>query len=109
MEMTMFIGILRVVAYVVLGGLVIYFNYNTKLNKQVNELIDKAEDTFKDVTKSGGLKHEWVIDQLYNLIPAPFNLLFTRDMMSHVVQTAFDGMASYATKQLDKIVDKVTE
>lgn len=109
MEMTMFIGILRIVAYVVLGGFVIYFNYNTKLNKQVNELIDKAEETFKDVTKSGGLKHEWVIDQLYNLIPTPFNLLFTRDMISHIVQTAFDGMASYATKQLDKIVDKVTE
>lgn len=109
MEITMILNVIRVIAYFVLGGLAIYFRYNTKLNKQVNELIDKAEETFKDVTKSGGLKHEWVIDQLYNLIPTPFNLLFTRDMISHIVQTAFDGMASYATKQLDKIVDKVIE
>lgn len=109
MEITMVLNIIRVVAYFVLGGLAVYFKYNTKLNQKVTTYINEAEEQFQSVTKSGGLKFQWVVDRLYALIPTPLNLIFTKEMIGVLVQTAFDGMASYATKQLDKVVDKVID
>ena len=58
---------------------------------------------YKDTTKAGGLKHEYVVTQLYNLLPAPMRIFFTKDMMEQIVDNAFEAIESYAKKQLDKI------
>ena len=47
----------------------------------------------------------WVIEQLYNYIPAPFKLIFTEERLRTFVQEAFDKIAQYATMQCDKAVD----
>lgn len=109
MELTMILNIVQILAYVVLGGLTLYFKYNTKLNSRVAEFIKDAEQAFEDYTNSGNEKFNWVIDKLYALIPAPLNLIFTRDMIGGIVQRTFDEIEEYAKTQLDKAVDKVVE
>lgn len=94
--------IIRIVLYVVLGGIALYFNYNTKLNQNVTGYIKDAEEFYKDSTKAGGEKFDWVCDQLYRLIPAPFRLVFTEEMIDEIVQKAFDAIENYAKTQLDK-------
>jgi len=44
---------------------------------------------------------------LYGLVPAPMKMFITRQMISEITQKVFDQAAEYATKQLDKIVDKI--
>lgn len=109
MDVNVILDVLQTIGYLALGGLTLYFKYNTKLNQRVTKYIDLAEEQFKDVTKSGGLKYEWVVEHLYKLVPYPFNMFFTREMIGDIVQTTFNEMTNYTTKQLDKIVDKVID
>ena len=49
------------------------------------------------------------METLYNYTPAPLKIFITKDMISHIVQTAFDKMQEFANKQLDKIVDNIVK
>ena len=96
------LAIVRIVLYLVIGAAALYFQYNTKLNKKATEYINRAEELYKDSTKSGGTKFNWVVDKLYDLLPAPMRLVFTRETIAILVQRTFDEIQSYAVKQLDK-------
>ena len=85
-----------------IGAAALYFQYNTKLNKKATEYINKAEELFKDSTKAGGIKFNWVVDKLYDILPAPMRLVFTKETITVLVQRTFDEIQSYAVKQLDK-------
>lgn len=109
MDMQLIFEILQVVLYVILGGFVIWYRTNTKLNQRVNDFISEAELVYKDTVKAGGMKHRYVVDRLYEIIPAPLKVLFSYDMVSQIVDKAFEGIEDYAKQQLDKIAMNYTE
>lgn len=102
-------SIIVTILMVIGGFLAEYFKTKQKLWDKVNGYIDKAEEAYKDVAKSGAQKHEYCIQVLHELVPAPLKLFITREMISEIVDKAFDAIASYAAKQLDKVVDKIAE
>lgn len=108
MEMTIILGIVQVVLYILLGGLAIWFKTNGKLNKAVDALIDKAEEEFTGF-KQGNEKFQAVVGWLYDLIPAALKPFFPQKFIEALVQNAFDQITSFAKKQLDKAVDNVIE
>lgn len=108
------LDIIKTIGMVLLGGLSIYLQYNKSLQKKIKEitvnavmLIKKAEEIYKDSTKAGGEKFDYVVDQLYNMVPAPFNRIITKEMITDIVQSIFDEMESYAKEQLDKATNRL--
>ena len=100
-------SIVMTVLMVVFGFLCSYIRTKTSLINKAGDFINKAEEDYKDVSKAGMMKHEAVVEWLYSLVPAPMKIFITRQMIAEITQTAFDQMADFATKQLDKVVDKI--
>ena len=92
---------------IVIGFVSLYFKANTKLYAKVTGFITAAEGLYTDAN-SGGQKFQWVIGQLYALIPAPVRPFIPQSILATLVQKFFNQMAAYATKQLDKAAAKVT-
>lgn len=88
---------------IVAGFAVTYYKTNTKLQGKAAALIDEAEGMYTDSTKAGGRRFDWVVDQLYRLIPAALKPFISRDKVGDIVQAAFDWAQAFATKQLDKV------
>lgn len=108
------VEILKNVAMVVFGGLALYIQYNKKLQEKIAEItgkavamIKQAEEMYKDTTKAGGQKKEWVVDQLYNLVPKALRMIITKSMIDEIVESTFAEVEKYAQEQLDKIVDGI--
>jgi hypothetical protein len=99
--------IIMTVLAIVFGGLSLYISGKKNVIDAVAGFIDEAEDIYKDSTKAGGEKFEWVVDRIMNIIPIALKPFISRDLVKAVVQKVFDIMESYAKKQLDKVVDKV--
>lgn len=93
---------------VILGGLVLWYKSNAKLHQTVSSLIADAENQYKDLTRAGGIKFEWVVGQLYGLIPAVIRPFIPRTLVRTLVQAAFDAIAGYAKLQLDRLAEKGT-
>lgn len=107
-----YIEIIKTICMVAFGGLAIYFKCNVQLQKKVTEisakaitLIKEAEEIYCDSTKQGGERFEWVVNELYKLIPIPFNKIITKTMIAEIVQSTFDEIKSYTKIQLDKLTD----
>ena len=92
-----------------LGFLSAYFKTRNKLADKVNEGIANAEAEYADTTKAGGEKFEYVINFLYEYIPSVLKPIFSRNMLSTIVQSAFDQIEDYAMQQLDKYVNKIED
>ncbi|NCU30398.1 hypothetical protein EOM57_01185 [Candidatus Saccharibacteria bacterium] len=106
--------VLKTLGLIILGGLSLYFQYNKKLQEKIKDvvvnaamLIKKAEEIYKDSTKAGGEKFEYVVNQLHEMIPNPFNRIITKEMISNIVQSTFEEMEAYAKEQLDKVAETV--
>lgn len=108
MEVTVILGVVQVILYILLGGLALWFKTNGKLNKMVDSLIDKAEEEFTGF-KQGNERFQAVVGWLYDLIPSYLKGFFPQKFIEALVQNAFDQIASFAKKQLDKTVDNVIE
>ena len=48
----------------------------------------------------------WAVEFLYSKLPEPMKFFITKDFIRDTLQKTFDSVASYATQQLDKLVDK---
>lgn len=96
------IGIL--VLMVLFGSLSLYFKTKNNLLHKASELITNAEELYRDTTKAGGKKFEWVVEQLHALIPAPLRMVFSKELLGSIVQGAFDLIQRYAKMQLDKVI-----
>lgn len=92
---------------VIFGFLCSYIKTKTNLISKASDFINKAEEDYKDVSKAGSEKFNFVVAALHNALPAPMKLFFTEQVISLIVQHVFNSMQDYATKQLDKIVDKI--
>lgn len=108
MEVTVILGVVQIIIYILLGGLAKWFQTNNKLNEAVNGLIVKAEEEFTGF-KQGNERFQAVVGWLYDLIPSYLKGFFPQNFIEALVQNAFDQIASFAKKQLDKAVDEVTD
>lgn len=109
MDTNTIIEFVKIVLYILLGGLALYFRTTTKLNQTVNEIITDAESMYADTVKSGGKKFVWCVDTLYSLLPKPLRLIIPRNIVEMIVQNTFNSMEDYAKTQLDKAVDKALD
>jgi len=108
MDITMIIDIVEIILYVTLGGLALYCQSKSKLKEKATSFIAQAEEVYIDATKAGGIKHQYVVDKLYELTPAYLKMIITKDMISNIVDNAFASIEVYAKLQLDKSTDKIT-
>lgn len=121
MNLEMILKVLQFVAYIVLGGLAIWFKTSEKAQKKAKEiqetlaelganaviLIKQAEEDYQDVTNAGGDKFNQVVDQLYSLVPNGLNKIIDREMIEDIVQSTFDEIEEYVKLQLDKATEKI--
>ena len=121
MDLDMIFNVLQTIAYLVLGGLAIWFKYSEnaqKKAKQVQEtlaelaanaviLIRQAEEDYIDATNAGGKKFGQVVEQLYSLVPEGLNKIITKSMIEDIVQSTFDEIENYVALQLDKTIEVV--
>lgn len=101
------VNILLTVLLIVAGYVIEYFKTKSRVIEAAKGIIDRAEEQYASVAKSGGQKRQFAIDYLYELVPAVLKPFITKEMIGNIVQAAFDYMKSFADKQLDKITDKI--
>lgn len=103
-------SIVMTVLVIVFGYLVSYVRAKVELVNKAGEFINKAEEEYKDTTKAGQAKFEYVLNALYdNVVPVPLKMFISKQMVSEIIQKVFDQAEAYATKQLDKIVNKIID
>lgn len=100
------LAVLLNAAWIILGFMVFYFKTKTNIINTAVEKIGEAEETYKDYVKAGSLKQEFVVNAIYDYLPAPMKLFFTKEIIRSLVQKAFDEIQNYAMLQLDKIFNK---
>lgn len=79
-----------------------YFTIKDKLQSAINGKIDEAEFNLSD----GKEKMEYVVSELYKLVPLPYKKIFNRNFIEKLVQEAFDKIEDYAKKQINKKTGK---
>ncbi len=107
MSTGLMIEIVKILGYIVLGGLALYLNTKGSLKEKAASFIAEAEEAYKDASNAGGAKFEYVVDKLYALVPTALKLVIPRAMISDLVQKAFDAAEAYAKTQLDKAVARM--
>ena len=98
--------IITTILWVVFGFIVAYLKTRSDIIDAAKEKITEAEEMYQSTAKAGGEKFKWVCDFIYGMIPAPMQLIFTKELIGSIVQNVFDSMAKYATTQLDKVFKK---
>lgn len=91
---------------ILLGALSAFLRTNDKLRNSSIKYITEAEEMYKDISNAGGQKFSWVVDTLYNLVPAPLRIIVSKKCIEKIVQSTFDGIEAYAKLQLDNALDK---
>ena len=106
MELDVIIGGVQCLLIFGLGFSVLFLRQNVKVQDGIKGLINEAEDMYADVTKSGGQKFEWVVNAIYDKVPAFLKPIISKEFIGKLVQRAFDEMQAFALKQLNKVVDR---
>ena len=97
-------NIIVTVLFIIAGFFVEYFKTKKNLLESVNNVINKAEEEYKDATKAGGKKMQWAINLLSSYVPAFLKPFITDEMIGSMIQMAFDKIEAYAKQQLDKVI-----
>jgi len=90
----------------IFGALSAYFRARDKLRDSSIKYIAEAEELYKDSTKAGKEKFSWVVDALYDLIPAPLKMFITKKCIEKIVQSSFDAIEDYAKMQFEIAIEK---
>ena len=98
--------ILLNIVWILLGFIVVYLKTRTNIIEMAQEKISEAETEYASVMKAGSLKQEFVVNAIYNAIPTPMRVIFTKETIRGLVQATFDAAQKYAYTQLDKIFNK---
>ncbi len=113
MNPDMILEVVKFIALLIFGGVAIYIktkaeikNICAELTSKADGFIAEAEMEYINVKKAGTDKHNYVVKQLYALVPRWAKFIFTEDFISHLVEKTFAKVESYAKTQLDKVVDK---
>ena len=96
--------VLFAVLWIVEGFFAWYFRTKTNIFSMAAEAIDKAEKEYADVAKGGSEKMRFCVQWISSYIPLPLKPFITEAMIEKIVQSVFNYVASFAEKQLDKIV-----
>ena len=91
---------------IILGALSAYFRTHDKLRDISIKYIVEAEELYKDYTKAGGKKFSWVVETLYNFIPAPLRIFVTKKYIEKIVQSSFEAIEEYAKMQFEIAAEK---
>ena len=75
-----------------------YFNIKQKLQDAVNGKINEVEGNLSN----GKEKMDYVVNELYKLVPIPYRSIFNKSFIEKLVQKAFDKIEDYAEKQVNK-------
>lgn len=75
------------------------------LKPSIIDFIIKAEDSFKQGENEE--KMDYVIDKIIALVPLPFSLLITRNMVKKIIQNVFDEIKKALDYQHTEIVEHV--
>lgn len=100
-------AVLGAAACFLLGGLALYYQASAKLKGAVSGLISEAEALYNDAARAGGVKHAYVTEKLYRMLPVFLKPILTKAVISSIVDNAFASIQDYARQQLDKAVDKI--
>jgi len=103
MNWQLIINIAAGVALVLGAFLIEYFKTSSVFRGVIAQLISDAERVFSDVEKAGKQKMAWVIEKLYNYIPAVFKPLFPASKLEEIVQIVFDKVKDYADLQVERL------
>lgn len=95
MELETIISIITSVLTIISAIVGYYFKVKAMVTEKASEFIDNAES----IEELGEDKMRLVVNELYLLIPSAYKLIFTRDRLEKIVQTIFDCIESYASKQ----------
>jgi len=123
MDMQTILNYLQTIVTLIVGGIALYLKFSTKAQTKAKEIqqtiasitatavvyIKDAEDKYKDTTKAGGQKFNYVVDKLYALVPEGLNKIITREMVEEIVQSTFNEIEEYVKLQLDNALDKTEE
>ena len=90
----------------IFGALSAYFRARDKLRDSSIKYIAEAEELYKDNTKAGKEKFSWVVEALYDLIPAPLKMFITKKCIEKIVQSSFDAIEDYAKMQFEIAIEK---
>lgn len=99
------LAVVETVGILAAGFVVSYFKTSTKFRGFIAQLIADAEVKYAYAEKAGKQKMNWVIEQLYSIIPAPIKLLFSEERLRAFVQEVFESISEYAKIQCDRAVD----
>lgn len=103
MELNTVLNWIAYILIIIVGGISLWYKGNLTLNKYVTQFINDAEETYIDQTKAGGIKFQWVVTQLQNMLPAVIRPFIPVSLIESIVQSTFEMIESYAKIQLNKI------
>lgn len=109
MDINLVLQILTTIFTIVFGFIALYLRSKEEVVEKVSDYIAKAEEDYKDATNAGGEKFNWVVDQLYDLVPGPFKMFLTKEVLGVIVQYTFDSIAKYTTTVLDKKINSINK
>lgn len=98
--------IFEIVLLVFCGASIAYLKTNATIKEKIVEFIGKAEEEYKDVTDSGGLKFQYVVSKIYDYIPKAIKPFFPKSSVENLVQKIFDFIKIYSKTKLDEFVEK---
>lgn len=119
MNYELIIEVLKFVAYLIMGGLALYFKHSATAQtkgKQIQQtlaevtakaviFIKEAEEEYHDTTEMGGEKFALVVARLHALVPVQLQGIITEKMIGDIVQSTFDEIEEYVRLQLDKTIE----
>lgn len=105
MDTSTILSIVMAVLFAAAAGLELYFRTKGSASKMARELIAFIENS----GLTGSEKMSYVVESLYNEIPAPLRTIFTVDRLRTLAQEIFDTMKQYALKYIDQIEKRKKE
>jgi len=81
----MLYNIISTVLWIIFGFAVTYLKTKTDIIANAENLIVKAEETYANVKKGGAAKMAFCVDNIMKVIPEPFKIIFTREMVAQIV------------------------
>lgn len=110
MDMALIIETVKVVLFIIVGGVAIIFTSTTsKLPSKAMEFIAEAEREYTSYTKAGGIKFNYVTRKLYGWLPTWMRIFITEDMVRAIIQRVFDTIEGYAKVKLNKAMDVIAD
>lgn len=94
---------------VVMTFLTSYFHSSKKMHQMASHAINEAEKAFEGTSKKGQNKFDYALMTLHSHVPAVLRPFITKEMLSKILQSAFDEISAFATQKLDATVERAED